>query len=92
MSNRRVQTNFRAEDFGTASAKGDEPVSTPAAAPEPEDNETEVPTGTIAEVKDWVGDDKERAQAALDVENAKDNPRSTLVEWLEGVIADEGDE
>lgn len=91
MSNRRVQTNFRAEDFGTAAATGDEPVSSPAPAPELQDN-SEVPTGTIAEVKSWVGDDKERAQAALDVENEKDNPRSTLVDWLEDVINDEGDE
>jgi hypothetical protein len=85
----RVQTNFRAQDFvSSGSAPETEPEATEPEAPE---ESSEVPTGTINEVKAWVGDDKERAQAALDAENEKDNPRSTLVDWLEGVLAEEDD-
>ena len=46
---------------------------------EPEITETEetteekVPEGTAKEVLEWVGDDKDRAQAALDAEEAKGN-------------------
>jgi hypothetical protein len=46
-------------------------------------NGSEVPNGTTQEVLDWVGDDKARAQSALDAENAKSSPRSTLVSELE---------
>jgi hypothetical protein len=42
----------------------------------------EVPQGTIADVQDWVGDDPDRAQQALDAERAGQN-RATLVAWLE---------
>lgn len=38
-------------------------------------------------VKTWVGDDRERAEAALVAEQATASPRSTLVTWLEGVLA-----
>lgn len=42
-----------------------------------------VPDGTAKDVLDWVGDDKERAAMALDLEQAKgDNARSTLVASL----------
>lgn len=43
---------------------------------------------TIDGVKQTVGSDPALAQAALDAENAKDKPRSTLVAWLENVIDD----
>jgi hypothetical protein len=43
----------------------------------------DVPDGTVQDVKDWVGDDPDRAQAALAAENEKDEPRVTLVDWLE---------
>jgi len=47
--------------------------------------------GTIAEVLDRVGDDPDKAQEALDAEEAKDKPRAGLVEKLQAVIdADEG--
>lgn len=55
---------------------------------EPENNENteEVPEGNISEITDWVGDDKDRAQLALDAENGQDTPRKTLVKHLEEVI------
>jgi hypothetical protein len=47
--------------------------------------------GTAADVLAWVGDDPERAEEALEAEQAKDKPRSTLVKQLEK-LADSGDE
>lgn len=52
--------------------------SEPEAPADPE----AVPTGKIPAIMAWVGDDKERAQKALDAENATDKPRSTLVAEL----------
>lgn len=45
-----------------------------------------VPTGSADHVKAWVGDDLERAQAALEVEEERDKPRSTLIAHLEAII------
>lgn len=52
----------------------------------PELERDEVPTRVNA-VKAWVGDDAERAQRALDAEEAKDpaDRRDSLVEWLQKV-------
>lgn len=50
---------------------------------------SDVPEGTITEVLDWVGDDPERARAALDAEYASSNPRSTLITQLEAKEAPE---
>lgn len=41
-----------------------------------------VPDGSAAEVLAWVGDDQDRAAAALTVEQASAKPRSTLVDQL----------
>jgi len=60
-----------------------------ASAPEPEvkaNDGEEVPSGTIKEVLTWVGEDKERAQAALDAEKASDSERKTLVTSLEEIL------
>ena len=57
-------------------------------APPEEEQGSEVPDGTSKEILKWVGDDKERAQAALDKENASSKPRSTLVDDLEKKLAD----
>jgi hypothetical protein len=51
-----------------------------------EEEENATPSGTIPEIKKWVGDDTERAQRALDAENANEKPRATLVEYLEGKL------
>lgn len=48
--------------------------------------ENQTPTGTTKEILEWVGDDPERAQRALDAELASDKPRKTLVEPLEELI------
>lgn len=42
--------------------------------------------GTIPEVKEWVGDDPDRAQDALDRENEGGSPRVTLVEHLQSLL------
>ena len=42
--------------------------------------------GTIPDVKAWVGDDLDRAEAALAAEMEKDPPRVTLVEYLENLL------
>ena len=53
---------------------------------EVDDAESEVPEGTVREVLDWVDGDAEKAQKALDVENAKENPRKSLVSQLEDIV------
>lgn len=45
--------------------------------------------GTIPEVKRWVGEDADRAQVALDREGDRENPRSTLVDYLQDMLADD---
>lgn len=59
--------------------------------PSPTPGETpvtlEVPTGTISEVTEWVGEDKERAQAALETEKNGAN-RKTLITTLESLLSD----
>ena len=44
--------------------------------------------GTVAEVLEWVGNDPERAQAALDAER-EGAQRSTLIAQLESLVANE---
>lgn len=57
--------------------------SAPSDAPPAGD---EVPDGTVDEVLAWVGDDKAKAQQALDAEEDADKPRTTLVEALEAMV------
>lgn len=58
-------------------------------APEEAEQEPEEPPAeldidaTAADVLRWVGEDPERAAEALEAEQAKDKPRSTLVKQLE---------
>lgn len=69
-------------------APAPEPEETPVeSAPEPvEENTIEVPSGmSVDKTLDWVGDDKDRAQAALDAELDGKN-RSTLIEPLEEML------
>lgn len=88
---RRVQTNFRAGDFiGTGTGEGTaRVVNNPT--PPAEETSNEVPVGTSAEIQDWVGDDKDRAQRALDAENQNTEPRKGLSKYLESVLADDGE-
>ena len=73
-------------------------LEAPADQPEPEQQEDpqEPPeeldiNGTAADVLAWVGDDPERAETALEQEQAKDKPRSTLVKQLEKIAASDGE-
>jgi hypothetical protein len=49
---------------------------------EPVDEAADVPNASVQDVLTWVGDDKGRAKAALDAENARPTPRATLVSQL----------
>lgn len=66
---------------------GREPAPADDSEPEPAAggarDGSEVPDGTTQDVLDWVGDDQARAQQALDAENARSTPRTTLVAELE---------
>ncbi len=84
-----AQTNFRAEDFKSSSDKPKKAAKKAEPAPAPVVNDSGVPEGTVDEILDWVGDDSEKAQKALDAENEKSNPRKTLVSALEDALADE---
>ena len=46
----------------------------------------DVPSGTTAEILKWVGEDKQRAQAALDKEKQADRPRAGLTGELEQIL------
>lgn len=48
----------------------------------------EVPAGNVSEVLEWVGDDRERALAALEAEKAG-HGRKTLVAKLEELTTDD---
>jgi hypothetical protein len=43
--------------------------------------------GTIPDIKDWIGDDLDRAQIAYDMEQDRPNPRSTLIGYLEEMLS-----
>lgn len=58
------------------------------AEPEPEADPDAVPVGTVAAVLGWVGDDRERAARALEVEAAAEKPRTTLVGALEALATE----
>lgn len=75
---------------------GEQPESDPNPAPVlerdsgteglPESGSGEVPDGNRDVVLEWVGDDSDRAVAALEAEELRDQPRSTLVAALEKVV------
>lgn len=56
----------------------DPALADPAAAEPP-------PDGTVDAVKQWVGDDRARAEAALVAEHQREAPRTTLVTALQQV-------
>jgi len=64
-------------------------VAEPAPVVAPEETvpveETTVPDGTAEDVLAWVGDDTERALAAIEAEEAREKPRKTLLAKLEGL-------
>jgi hypothetical protein len=87
-------TNFRAEDMPVKVSIAEDSKPKKDKEPEPQaqeqeqeqppaEEQSEVPDGTTAEILQWVGDDKERAQQALDKENADESPRKGLTGELE---------
>jgi hypothetical protein len=48
-----------------------------------EEGEGAVPAGSAAEVLEWVGEDRERAAAALAAEQARSSPRKTVLARLD---------
>jgi hypothetical protein len=74
------------EAAGWDDEESEQPVSEPEAMTGAVPPEPGGPEGTTGEIKAWVGDSQQRAQDALDAEAAKENPRSSLMTWLEGVI------
>lgn len=58
------------------------------AGPGPTADLDAVPVGTVAAVLGWVGDDRERAARALEVETAAEKPRSTLVGALKALATE----
>lgn len=100
---RRVMTNFTADDMGAApasaadkpdeSGKSDEsaePKTRKSAKQAKADDvdESKVPEGSVDELVEWVGDDKDRAEKALEAENAKEHPRVTAIEAFEAVLTE----
>lgn len=47
----------------------------------------EVPDGPVDDVLRWVGNSRDAAQAALDAEQSRPNPRTTLIAALEKLAA-----
>ena len=70
-----------------------QPDPNPEPDPDPAADEEQVDEypqdGTVADVLDWVGDDPELAQAALDAEEDRSKPRVTLIDQLETIIEEE---
>jgi hypothetical protein len=48
--------------------------------------------GTIPEVKEWIGDDLDRAQTVYDREQEKSNPRTTLLDYLDSLLSEPDDD
>jgi len=58
-----------------------------SASDEDEDDDSEpVPDGTTAEILRWVGDDQQKAQRALEKEQADDRPRAGLTGELKKIL------
>ena len=90
---RSVMTNFTAADMPSAgSRKPAKKASRKRASQKQAKVEqapadpNEVPQGTVNELLEWVGDDKDRAQLALDAETEKASPRSTAIDAFESII------
>lgn len=63
-----------------------DPFAPGSANPAPVPVEASFQGGTTSEILAWVGDDKERAQTALEAEQAQEVPRKNLMYQLERVL------
>lgn len=84
----REQVQAEAKARAEAAAAGEPEPGSPGRPEDAESedapsNGSEVPDGTVDDVLAWVGDDKARAQAALDAEQQRPTPRTSLVAELE---------
>lgn len=82
--------NFRASDMPGRSP-APEPVTVTEPGPllgtvAPNTTSAGVPIGTVPEILEWVGDDKDRARAALDAETATGSPRKGLSTKLNEIL------
>jgi hypothetical protein len=90
----RVIAEIATEDDVEASElpapdEGAGPVANPRQPPANQPAEVKKPRATIAKIKEYIGTDVERAKAGLEAELAhEDGPRSSLVAWLEKLIAE----
>jgi hypothetical protein len=83
-----AQPNYPANHPAVINAEAPAATAAPVeveAAPAVVEN-PEVPEGSIKTVLAWVGDDKTKAQAALDAEK-EGQQRSTLIKELEDILA-----
>lgn len=71
----------RVIDYGAL--KAERTAAAAAGAPAPA--EADPFAGTAADILEYVGQDAERAAAALEAEAKRDKPRSTLVAKLEAI-------
>ncbi len=55
-------------------------------SPRGPENPAGVPSGSEKDVLGWVGEDRERAQAALDLEQARETPRKGLAAKLQALV------
>lgn len=84
-----IQTNFTANDMITGAPAEPELRKAKKVAPEPQaiqaaaQESRSIDTWTVQEVNDWVGDDKARAQQALQAELKTAAPRKSLVAALQ---------
>ena len=85
--------NVETANKATEAANAEAAKAAPAApqpeqklpAAEPTVETVQVPEGSVKEVLRWVGDDADKAKAAIDAEKKGDN-RSTLISKLEAII------
>jgi hypothetical protein len=70
------------DDPADGSDEGGDDSAADDPAPKDLADGSEVPAGGAKEILGWVGDDPDRARRALDAEQARDKPRSTLVSTL----------
>lgn len=86
------QTNFTAGSFPSVLEDNLDAVEAAAVEadvePEPVDEpgNGDVPAGSVEDVLTWVGDDKVRAQQALDAESARKPTRKTAVSALTEIL------
>lgn len=81
-----ARNSSKKEEVDTPKANVEEvPEVSEEAVESPEKPELSVPEGTIKKVLEWVGDDEQKAQAALNAEVDGEN-RTTLVNKLKEIL------